>query len=261
MALPYWGQTLLRGCRTGKRMAERKRSKPKKGSKTYRIEFTRLSLFLWGCGVLFGLFWIFVFGILVGRGFLPKILTDVSDIRSQLSIIQEMISREGSDKLDLFGESETDLEMGFYENLSGKKEDEIKAWAQKERVAIPKRKPPVKRTQQQIAGPEKSMGQPRVAVLPRETPNSSLPKIVDTQYTVQLASLGEEAKAHEMVGDLEGSGYPAYVHERDVNGKIYYRVYCGVFSRKGAAENYAEELFEKKGITGLVMKLSANDDD
>lgn len=196
-------------------MAGKKKSKQNKGSKTYRIEFTRLSLILWGGGFLFGLFWIFVFGILVGRGFLPEMLTDVSDIRSQLSAIQDMMSREGSDELGLSNESETELEMGFYKNLSGKKEDEIEAWA---------------------------------------------PKIAEAQYTVQLASLGEEAKAHEMVEDLEKSGYPAYIHEREVKGKTYYRVNCGIFTRKGAAENYAEELSKKKGISGLVMRLSVNDD-
>jgi hypothetical protein len=241
-------------------MAGKKKSKQNKGSKTYRIEFTRLSLILWGFGFLFALFWIFVFGILVGRGFLPKIITDVSDIRSQLSVIQDMMSRKGSDDLGLSNESETDLEMGFYKNLSGKKEDEIEAWAPKKRVAIPKTKASETRTQPQTASPEENMAQTRVTVLPRATPDSKLPKIAEAQYTVQLASLGEEAKAHEMVEDLEKSGFPAYIHEREVKGRTYYRVNCGIFTRKGAAENYAEELFKKKGISGLVMRLNTNDD-
>jgi len=241
-------------------MAGKKKSKQNKGSKTYRIEFTRLSLILWGGGFLFGLFWIFVFGILVGRGFLPEMLTDVSDIRSQLSVIQDMMSREGSDELGLPNKSETDLKMGFYKNLSGKKEDEIEAWVPKKRIAIPKRKAPETRTQPQASNPEKNTAQTRVAVLPRATPDSTLPKIAEAQYTVQLASLGEEAKAHEMVEDLEKSGYPAYIHEREVKGKTYYRVNCGIFTRKGAAENYAEELSKKEGISGLVMRLSVNDD-
>jgi cell division septation protein DedD len=240
-------------------MAGKKKSKKTRGSKTYRIEFTRLSLVLWGGGFLFGLFWIFIFGVLVGRGFLPEMLTDVSDIRSQLSAIQDMMSRERSDEVALSDESETDLEMGFYKNLSGKKEDEIEAWAPKKRVAIPKREAPETQTQPQAASPEKNTAQTRVPVLQRATPDSTLPRIADAQYTVQLASLGEEAKAHEMVEDLEKSGFPAYIHEREVKGRTYYRVNCGIFTRRGAAEDYAEELFKKKGISGLVMRLSVND--
>lgn len=239
-------------------MAGKKKSKRNKGSKTYRIEFTRLSLILWGGGFLFVWFWIFIFGILVGRGFLPEMFTDMSDIRSQLSAIQDMMSRERSDEVDLSNESETDLEMGFYKSLSGKKEDEIEAWAPKKRVAIQKREAP--ETQTQAASPEKNTAQTRVTVLPRATPDSKLPKIAEAQYTVQLASLGEEGKAHEMVEELEKSGFPAYIHEREVKGRTYYRVNCGIFTRKGAAEDYAEELSKKKGISGLVMRLSVNDD-
>lgn len=241
-------------------MAGKKQSKQNKGSKTYRIEFTRLSLILWGCGFLFGLFWIFVFGILVGRGFLPEILTDVSDIRSQLSAIQDMMSREETDDLALSNDSETDLEMGFYQNLSGKKEDEIEAWAPKKRIAIPKRSTPETEPQPQASNPKKDSAQTRVAASSGATPNSALPKITEAQYTVQLASLGDETKAYEMVEDLEKSGFPAYIHEKEVKGRKYYRVNCGVFTRRGEAEKYAEELSKKKGISGLVMRLSVNDD-
>lgn len=196
----------------------------------------------------------------MGRGFLPEMLTDVSDIRSQLSAIQDMMSRERSDEMDLSNESDTDLEMGFYKSLSGNKDDEIDAWAPKKRVAIPKREAPETRTQPQSESPEKSTAQTRVTVLPRTTPDSKLPKITEAQYTVQLASLGEEGKAHEMVEDLEKSGFPAFINERKVKGRTYYRVNCGVFTRKGAAEDYAEELLKKMGISGLVMRLSVNDD-
>jgi cell division septation protein DedD len=95
--------------------------------------------------------------------------------------------------------------------------------------------------------------------LPKTTPDSKLPKIAEAQYTVQLASLGEEGKAHDMVEDLEKSGFPAYIHEKEVNGRTYYRVNCGIFTRRGAAEDYARQLFKKKGISGLVMRLSVND--
>ncbi|MBN1831443.1 MAG: SPOR domain-containing protein [Deltaproteobacteria bacterium] len=241
-------------------MAGKKKPRQNKESKIYRIECTRLSLTLWVFGFLFGLFWIFIFGILVGRGFLPEMLTDVSDIRSQLSAIRDMMSREKSDETGLSSESETDLKMGFYKSLSGKKDDEIEAWAPKERVAIPKREASVTRTQPQDENPETNRVETRVTVFQKERPDSKLPKMTEAQYTVQLASLGEEGKAHEMVENLEKSGFPAFINEREVMGRTYYRVNCGVFTRKEAAENHAEALFKKKGISGLVMRLSVDDD-
>jgi cell division protein FtsN len=241
-------------------MTEKKKPKQNKESKIYRIEFTRLSLILWVFGFLFGLFWIFIFGILVGRGFLPEMLTDVSDIRSQLSTIQDMMSRKKSDEMGLSNESETDLEMGFYKSLSDNKDEEIEAWVPKERGAIPKREAPETRTQPQPSNLEENTAQTRITVLPNKAPGSKLPKIADAQYTVQLASLGEEGKAHDMVEDMEKSGFPAFINEKEVKGRTYYRVNCGVFTLKGAAEDYAEELFKKKGISGLVMKLSVDED-
>jgi cell division septation protein DedD len=241
-------------------MAGKKKPKQKKGSKTYRIEVTRQSLILWVGGFLIGLFWIFIFGILVGRGFLPEILTDVSDIRSQLSAIQDMMSHERSDEMELSDPSGDDLEMGFYKNLSGKEEDEIEAWKPKKRVAIPKKEAPQTRIQLQTTNPEKNSAQTRDTVSPKEIPDSKLPKIAEAQYTVQLYSLGEEGKAQELVENLEKSGFPAYIRESEVKGKTYFRVNCGSFTRRQAAEDYAEELYKKKGISGLVMRLSVDDD-
>ena len=91
------------------------------------------------------------------------------------------------------------------------------------------------------------------------SPNPTLPKIAEAQYTVQITSLEEKAKADKVVKELEEDGYSAYIREREVNGKTYYRVNCGIFTRKGAAEDHAEELFKKRGgDKGLVMKLSVN---
>ena len=44
----------------------------KKDKKIYKIELTKLSMFLWACGFLFLIIWAFILGILVGEGFLPE---------------------------------------------------------------------------------------------------------------------------------------------------------------------------------------------
>ncbi len=62
----------------------KKRSRSKKRSKKYQIELTPLSIFLWGGCLFFVLAWIFVLGILVGRGFLPGAVTALSDLKDQI---------------------------------------------------------------------------------------------------------------------------------------------------------------------------------
>jgi cell division septation protein DedD len=156
-------------------------------------------------------------------------------------VVLEMVSRDRSKDLEPSKEPEPAPELAFYEDLPSKKEDEKETRTPKKRVAIPKISTPETRAQQQSA-----------------SPNPTLLKIADAQYTVQIASLEEKAKADKVVKELEQDGYSAYIREREVNGKTYYRVNCGIFTRKGAAEDYAEELFKKRGDKGLVMKLSVN---
>ncbi|UCF56795.1 MAG: SPOR domain-containing protein [Deltaproteobacteria bacterium] len=255
-------------------MAKR-RSRRKKASKKYQIELTPLSILLWGGFVFFVLSWIFVLGILVGRGFLPGAVTAISDLRSQISTLKEMVSRDRSDDLDSRKKSESDPKLAFYEKLSGKKEEAKKEWAPKRSVkgsreeATSKRTNPPKELQRQreVLRPKKNTDQKQVVISQKAQPerkesgttkilpNESLPRISEAQYTVQLASLGEKNKAENLINDLVGRGYPAYYYEVKVKGKTYYRVRCGRFLSRKAAGDYAEKLLNEAGLKGFVSRI------
>ena len=234
----------------------RRRSSPTKASKKYKIELTPLSILLWVGGLFFVLSWIFVLGILVGRGYLPGAVTAISDIGSRISTLEEMVSSNRSSDLASPKESESDPKLTFFDELSSKREE-----AKEERT--PKRSVKGKESQRQreaLRPMNKNRDQKQVVVSQKAQPNQSLPRIADAQYTVQLASFGEKSRAEKMINDLVGRGYLAYYYEGKVKGKTYHRVRCGIFPRRKAAEDYAEKLLREEGIKGLVIRIEWSHD-
>lgn len=253
----------------------KKRSGSKKGTKKYRIELTRLSIVLWGGCFFFVLAWIFVLGILVGRGFLPGTVTALSQLKAQINTLQAMVSRNKSHDLSSPKKAEPDPQLAFYEKLSSKKDEAKKEWAPKGSAGGPNKEANRRKgkTRQGVQQEKQAEGLKREA-RQTETRVSQLsalekqkrgdagnekkaydPNFPGGQYTVQLASLGEKAKAEKMIGDLQKRGYPAYFYEVEVKGKTYYRVRCGRFAGKGEAGDYASKLKTETGIKGFVSKV------
>ena len=245
----------------------RKRSRSKKSSKKYQIEFTPLSIFLWGGCFFFVLAWIFVLGILVGRGFLPGAVTALSDLKNQIGVLQQKVSRERPHDLERPKKPDSDPKLAFYDKLASKKEDTLKeTLPQPSAKKSTRKKTNSTNTQssQQISPKRESSGaenvtdQNRVGISKvsrlekKESGKSSAP---EAKYTVQLASLDEKNKAEKFIDDLAQRGYPAYFYEAKVKGKTYYRVRCGKFPTRKAAEDYARKLANQAGIKGFVSRI------
>ena len=235
-------------------MAKR-RSKHEKASRKYRIELTPLSILLWGGCLFFALTWIFVLGILVGRGYLPGAVAVLSDLKSQIGTLQEMVSHNRSGDSDSSKESESDPKLAFYEKLSGKDEETNAEWEPQRGIEALRKKLTEPQRQREILVPPKNVDQKQAVASEKAQSSQSQPKISDEQYTVQLASLGEKDRAEKMTDDLVGRGYPAFNNVATVKGKTYYRVRCGRFPRRQAARDYAERLLEEEGIKGLVIRI------
>ncbi|MBW2063430.1 MAG: SPOR domain-containing protein [Deltaproteobacteria bacterium] len=215
----------------------KKKTGSKKGvKKKYRIEMTSLSLFLWGFCLLFLLTWVFVLGILVGRGFLPGDFTVISDLKSQIAKLEEITARKGPGQEGRRPKSrEKDLELMFYEKLSNKKEE-----AKKREVVV-------RREDSTPKGRE-----PRKSSVSK---SATIPSVSGSKYTVQVASLGELDRAKMLISQLKQKGYSAYYYEVTINGKTYYRVRCGKFDSKRQATEFARKLERDSGIRGFVSKV------
>jgi len=231
-------------------MAKR-RSRSKKAGKRYQIELTSLSLFLWTTFLFFLLVWIFVLGILVGRGFFPGKVTTISDLRAQIQRLQEMVTHKSSKEMESIRKSEPDPKLAFYEKLSSKKDEAKKGRQIEKKREIPKKKPP----QKKIETPKKSRVEKKKTERTKVPVKPPKPLTNEFQYTVQVASLDDKSKADKMIKQLIDAGLPAYHYEAKVKGKIYYRVRCGKFMNRKEATIYAGKLSKEKGIKGFVSKI------
>jgi len=234
-------------------MAKRK-PRAKKKAKTFQFELTSLSTLFWSIFLFFLLTWIFVLGILVGRGFLPGAVTTISDLRSQISKLQEMVRNKKTDNRMALKKPTPDPKLAFYEKLSSKK-DEVKNNQKPEKEAgSPKKTTPPKKVediQKRLLDEQKKKDSNSIQTAKREPE----PLTSGIQYTVQIASLRDKEKAEKLINSLIDRGYQAYYYEAKVNGKTYYRVRCGRFSDRADAGDYARKLADEEGIKGFVSRL------
>jgi len=248
----------------------RRNSSEKSTGRKYQIEMTSWSIFLWISCLSLLLAWVFVLGILVGRGFIPESVTMISDIKNELSKLQDMVSSNKKKPTPESAKKEDDdSKLAFYNDLLNKKETD-KSRGMPESKAEPPRRETIQKknltTEERLAeiraevsakernAQKKTEGHPEVS--PKESPRAQQPVSSDKGgYTLQLASLGEKSKAEETIRKLINRGYDAYFYEVQVRGKPWYRVRSGRFATRDEAEEYAGKVFMETKLKGLVTKI------
>ena len=247
-----------------------KRSTPSKKTK-YQIELSSLSLLFWVVCIVFFMGWIFVLGVLVGRGFLPGANTAIADLKAQVTKLQEMVARNKRADLKPQAKEDIDSKLGFYDKLEGKKEDQKKPFAElppepakNDKAARPAettvadvkadiaRKESLAKKQDlaKAAGPDKKM---KEAVA---EPVTAAEKVSGPfRYVIQVAALDDRANAENMVRKLSARGVDAYLQETVVKGKTYYRVRCGKFVTREEANDYAQSLPKEAGAKWRVVNV------
>ena len=236
-----------------------KKTKISKKNKRYHLEFSVTSAFFWSLGLFFLLGWIFVLGILVGRGSFPGGVKTLHEMKTQIARLQDMISRKDTSDLDPIGKLAKDPKFRFYDELGAKKEQVAKKSTQgikenSDKADLDRR---IKALEETVA---KRIQQGIKKTGVRTMPDKKVePSQSGRIYTVQLASLGSEIEATKMVNRLNDRGYPAYFCKAHINGKIYYRVRCGAFRTKEESQKFKGLLAQKEGLTGFIARrLSEN---
>ncbi len=219
----------------------------KKKGWRFRVDLGPLSMALWGIFILFFMGWIFVLGIFVGRGVLPGILTDTSEIKGTKAKLTKSI--EAEEDADSYSPDsgvleEKEPELAFYDKLTTKK-DEAKNNFHTDETKADKTVSPAP------AEVKRSAGNTGVA----DSPGGSADRSVQGQYTIQVASITELAKAEKTVKQLIEKGFNAYYYEATVKGRKYYRVRCGKFPDRQEARKYSIRLEEKTGYKGYVTDI------
>lgn len=254
-------------------MAKTRSRSKRRPKKKYLVEMTSFSVLIWGFCLFFLLAWIFVLGILVGRGFIPGSESAISELKAQIAKLQELVGNNKAVEERLKKEPEKNPELAFYERLSSKKVEAKSRWQSEGEVEVSKQKiEPKKKQILSTNSNEQANTDPRVKNIPqRDTSIAPMGKQKggtsnslqvlsenpppETRYTVQLASLGSRDKAEKLINDLVDRGYPAYYYEASVKGKIYFRVRCGEFHNSREARDFAAKLNKDMGIKGFVSRF------
>ena len=206
-----------------------KKKTSKKKPKKFLLELTFKSVIYWSGGLLFLLIWMFVLGILVGRGHLSFGL-----MKDKFSEVQEMVGQEDATAPETVKKTEEDPKFAFYEELCSKKEE-----------AVRKSRPATGIKSKQKVSPRKTK---------KETDTKKATAGPVQQYVLQIGSFGDKAKAAALVDRLKRRSYPAYSLVASVDGKLYYRVKCGPFNTEKRADAFKKEIAQKEDIHGFVTR-------
>jgi len=225
-----------------------KKTNPSKKTK-YQIELSSMSLVFWAVCILFFMGWIFVLGVLVGRGFLPA-NTAITDLKAQVTKLQEMVARNKRVDQKPQAKEDIDPKLGFYDKLESKKEDE--------RKPFPELPPEPPKSEKAAKPADRALGDVKADIAKKDSSAKKQDMAKSSgpfRYVIQFAALEEKAKAEELVRKLSGCGVEAYVQEAVVNGKTFYRVRCGKFGTKEEANDYAQNLPKEAGTTWRVFNV------
>ena len=215
------------------------------------IQISRKGLLIWIGLLVFIAGWMFVLGILVGRGAAP-VNIEVGRLEKELADLKaKMLNQEQARVADqVSGKSRDSSQLGFYEELkSAKKKEPFKSLPQ---ASVKPKPPPVKARLPKPAttpkplkvvkqkAPPKAKNDPQ----PKPTPNKVVQK---GRFTIQIAALQDAKSAEKLVAALRKKGFRAYQIRSQVAGKgVWYRVRVGAFEDRGAANKILAKLKASK---------------
>ncbi len=207
-----------------------------------------IGLFFFACG------WMFVLGILVGRGTAP-VQFDIKKLQEELASLKAAVIKKERLRFKIDPDAAGHrTDMDFYEGLK-----------KSERGAGPKKK------QLKVASKQPQKPLPTVTDLERKNRDTrekanavdSSPKgppaesgagaEIEKKITIQVAALRDPKVADRMVARLKDKWYPAYRTVAEIPGKgVWYRVRIGSFRSKAEAQSTLERL-KKDKIEAILL--------
>jgi cell division septation protein DedD len=250
-------------------MRENVPKKKKRSSKPSRsiLQLTRKQFFVWFALTFFAMAWMFVLGILVGRGLSP-VRFDVPKLKDDLVTLKEKVlpTEEKASEAEKGTTSEVpDLE--FYKAL-------------RERRAVPRSKARI--VHRKVPGPNSEVAEtptkphavvtknagflagskledmaaqedaPELEIIPKKLAVTKKPKHYGA-LTIQVAAFKRTEKAQELIAGLRRKGYDAYKVTADLPNKgTYHRVRVGHYANAEEARLAASKLREERLETIIV---------
>ena len=237
-----------------------KKNKKVSLSKKPFLVLTRRAIFGWLVVIFIVCAWMFIIGVLVGRGTAP-IKFDIAKLQKKLEASKENLETQNSGLTqEGTGILKDKTKLDFYEVLPQNREDtkidgEVLTPKVKKKIEpLPKKKSSAKIT---ASKPQKKKPQKSEPVKPpktRQSTKKSNTKTSGKTYTIQAASVKLVSDADQLVASLKKKGYPAYRAIGKIPGKgIWYRVRIGEYSSRADAGRMLQKL-KKEGMKPIVVE-------
>jgi cell division protein FtsN len=239
------------------------------------IVMSRRKIAGWLFLIFFLCAWMFVLGVLVGRGTAP-VKFDIAALEKKIGTSQKADPARQK-KMPAQKEAaavKDKTELDFYEALEENKVDTKipalqkpkavgrkiekpveKSVSEKPQKAIPQKQAPAKTDSQKVA-PQKS--KPVATSQKKKSTKEKVAAIEKTNaagpiYTIQAASVKNAKDADQLVQKLKKSGYPAYRAIGKIPGKgIWFRVRIGEYKNKTEALGIMKKL-KKDGYKPILV--------
>lgn len=195
--------------------------------------------------------WMFILGILVGRGTAPMQF-DTQALQKELAALRDSMVKKERDAVEkaIRGEDEK-AALGFYEAL---KKDRADTRVQARMQSEPRPRP-------STPTPHKT----RAALMPKKKPAAVKPAARKAsgksspaparkgKLTIQVAALKDAEAAQRIVANLKKDGYPAYLSRQVIAGKgLWFRVRVGRYTDDKQADRDMARLKRARKTPMLV---------
>ena len=239
------------------------------------IVLSRRKIAGWLCLILFVCAWMFVLGVLVGRGTAP-VKFDIAALEKKLGAPKknDLAPPKKMPAQKKAGSVKDKTELDFYEALEENKVDTKVPALKKPKTAKPKIDKPVEKsvsqrqpkataqkrasgkTDSQAAAPRKS--KPAATTPKKKSTKQKVAAVEKTRasgpiYTIQAAAVKSAKDADQLVQKLKKSGYPAYRAIGKIPGSgIWFRIRIGNYKNKTEALNMMNKL-KKDGYKPILV--------
>ena len=210
--------------------------------------------------------WMFVLGVLVGRGTAP-IRFDIKELDKELAVLKSKEQQQQMARVKIdpkYADPKADLE--FYEELKkSKKHPELKARPPVVKLKTEPQKQVAQQKKKSADKPSvKKAAKPKDSVAVKKTKKPAASAAVGKEpapgtegksdgLTVQAASLKDPQDADDLVSRLKKKGYPAYKTIAVVPQQgIWFRVRVGRFGSREEAEDTLRQL-KKDGFDPFLV--------
>lgn len=212
---------------------------PGEGGKKPYLSLSRAAVFFWAAGLFLVSAWMFVLGVMVGRGTAP-IEFDVERLKRAVEAAARGASAERPPP-PARSEMKSKADLGFYDQLTRGPEEKPAS----PRPAAPERpREPEPRARETPRAAETEKKPPPPPPSP-PAPAAQAPAAATTgrTFTVQVAALRSEEEARSLAARLRQRGYAAYVEPvPSTAGEKIFRVRMGEYPTRDFARGLVERL-------------------